>query len=450
MTKLFGTDGMRGVAGKFPLDYDSIHTLGHALVGLLKQKGYTPQVLIGRDTRESGVWLEQALFQGIRDAGGEPVSAGVIPTSAVSYLTMDYSISAGIVISASHNPYQDNGIKIFSSHGMKISEGWERVLEDAVREAEGARRIEPKDTTIPAAETLRRVYMDYLKTRFAPGRSSRRLKLVVDCSNGASSDFAPEILDDLGFEVNVIGASPDGTNINAGCGSLYPERLAETVRETGADMGIAYDGDADRALWVDEQGRILHGDHTLYVLARYLQDAGRLRSDTVVATIMSNMGLEVALKQRGLGLYRSRVGDKYVLEDMLKLGSNLGGEQSGHTILLDDCPTGDGLLTSIKMLEALVASDASLSELVRGFEEYPQVLKNIRVREKTALDRIPDIAAAIADVEGRLGETGRLNVRYSGTEPVARIMVEGSDSAQIEGYAEKIAEAITAHLGESE
>lgn len=447
MTKLFGTDGMRGVAGKFPLDYDSIATLGYALVGLLKERGYAPQILIGRDTRESGVWLEQALFQGIRDAGGEPVSAGVIPTSAVSYLTMDYSISAGIVISASHNPFRDNGIKIFSSHGMKISEDWERVLEDAIRGA--GTRVEPVDTTISAAESLRRVYMEYLKTRFTPGRSPRRLKLVVDCSNGSGSDFAPEILEDLGFEVKVIGASPDGTNINDGCGSLYPELLAETIRETGADMGIAYDGDADRALWVDETGRILHGDHTLYVLARYLQDGGRLRSDTVVATIMSNMGLEVAFKERGLRLHRSQVGDKYVLEDMLKLGSNLGGEQSGHTILLDDCPTGDGLLTSIKMLEVLAVSGATLSELVKGFEEYPQVLKNVRVREKTEFGRIPEIAGTIADVEGRLGESGRLNVRYSGTEPVARIMVEGADSEEIEGYAQRIAEAITAHLGAS-
>jgi phosphoglucosamine mutase len=447
MTKLFGTDGMRGTAGKFPLDYSSIYTLGHALVGLLKQKGYSPQVLIGRDTRESGVWLEQALFQGIRDAGGEPVSAGVIPTSAVSYLTMDYSISAGIVISASHNPFQDNGIKIFSSHGMKISEEWERVLEEAVL---GARiQVDPVDTTISAAETLRHVYIDFLKTRFTLGRSPQRLKLVVDCSNGSGSDFAPEILEDLGFEVKVIGASPDGTNINSGCGSLYPEQLAETVKEAGADMGIAYDGDADRALWVDEKGRILHGDHTLYVLARYLQDADKLRSDTVVATIMSNMGLEVALKKRGLRLYRSRVGDKYVLEDMLKLGSNLGGEQSGHTILLDECPTGDGLLTSIKMLEALVASGATLSELVQGFEEYPQILKNVRVREKTEFTKIPDISEAIAAVNQHLGDTGRLNVRYSGTEPVARIMVEGSDSAEIEGYAQKIAEAILTHLGES-
>jgi len=447
MAKLFGTDGIRAPAGEYPLDYGSVYTLGGALVKLLQSEGFTPQVLIGRDTRESGVWLEKALFQGIRDRGGEPISAGVIPTSAVSFLSMEYSISAGIVISASHNPFQDNGIKIFSFQGMKINERWEEVLEDAIRKER--KSVIPADITAVPALSLRKVYADFLKSRFEPAPTFGSLKVVVDCSNGASSEFAADILNDLGFTATAIFAEPDGRNINAGCGSLHPENLARVVKETQADVGIAYDGDADRALWVDETGRILHGDHTLYVLSRYMQKMGRLKTDTVVATIMSNMGLEVALRRMGLSLFRAKVGDKYVLEEMLKQGSNLGGEQSGHTILLDDCPTGDGMLTGIKMLEALAASGTTLSQLVSGFEEYPQVLQNVRVRSKANLEQFPEIMDSIARVSDRLGETGRLNVRYSGTEPVARIMVEGRDQGEIERFANEIAGAIQKNLGES-
>jgi phosphoglucosamine mutase len=437
---------MRGAAGEFPLDYNSVYALGGALVRLLKDHGFTPQVLIGRDTRESGVWLEKSLFQGIRDEGGEPISAGVIPTSAISFLTRDYSISAGLVISASHNPFRDNGIKIFNSLGMKITEEWESVLEKAIHESRKA--VQPAEFSIEPASSFRSVYVDFLKSRFNPKGAPQRLKVVVDCSNGASSAFAAGILLDLGFEVQTLGCSPDGCNINLDCGSLHPEILSRTVKESGADMGIAYDGDADRALWVDETGRILNGDHTLYVLSEHLQGAEKLSRDTVVATIMSNMGLEVALNARGLKLYRSRVGDKYVLEDMLKLGSNLGGEQSGHTILLDDCPTGDGMLTSLKMLEALADSGTTLSELVSGYREYPQVLQSIRVSRKEDLTLFPEITNAMDRVSGELGAAGRLNVRYSGTEPVARIMVEGPDQDEIEKHAQSIAEAIIRHLGE--
>lgn len=447
MTKLFGTDGIRAEAGEYPLDYSSVYTLGSALVRLLRGEGYAPQILIGRDTRESGEWLEQALSHGIRDAGGEPVSTGVIPTSAVSYLTMDYSISAGVMISASHNPYHDNGIKIFSSHGMKISKEWESRLEKAIRASQ--KKIDPVEVPIAPSHSLRKVYRDFLINRFKPTRDFHGKKVVVDCSNGSGSALAFEILQDLGFDAHVIGSSPDGKNINAGCGSLFPENLSRTVLEHKADIGIAYDGDADRALWVDETGRILNGDHTLYVLSRYLQENNSLHSKTIVATIMSNMGLEVALKNMDLELYRSQVGDKYVLEDMLKLGSNLGGEQSGHTILLDYCPTGDGILTSLKMLEALVQSGGTFSELVAGFREYPQVLQNVRVQKKEALSLFPEITQAMDVVTAKLGGSGRLNVRYSGTEPVARIMVEGPDQKEIEQYALRIAEALERNLGES-
>ncbi len=446
MTKLFGTDGIRAEAGEYPLDYSSVYTLGSALVRLLKKEGYVPQILIGRDTRESGIWIEKSLIHGIRDAGGEPISTGVIPTSAVSYLTMDYSISAGVMISASHNPYQDNGIKIFSSKGMKISKEWENSLEEAIRASRN--KIDPVEVPIIPANSLRKVYVDFLKGRFVPTRDFRGKKVVVDCSNGSASTLALDILQELGFETTAIGATPDGININAGCGSLYPENLSHAVLESKADIGIAYDGDADRALWVDETGRILNGDHTLYVLSQYMQGKGTLRSNTIVATIMSNIGLEVALKARGLALHRSSVGDKYVLEDMLKLDSNLGGEQSGHTILLDHCPTGDGMLTSIKMLEALVHSGGAFSELVAGFHQYPQVLQNVRVKKKEAFSQFPEITQAMDTVAAQLGESGRLNLRYSGTEPVARIMVEGPDQKEIERYAHRIAEALERSLGE--
>ncbi len=434
------------MAGEYPLDYSSVYTLGSALVRLLRGEGYAPQILIGRDTRESGEWLEQALFHGIRDAGGEPVSAGVIPTSAVSYLTMDYSISAGIMISASHNPYFDNGIKIFTSQGMKIREEWENRLEEAIRTSQ--KNIDPVEVPIVPALSLRRVYKDFLLSRFRPNPDFQGKKVVVDCSHGSSSVLALEILQDLGFDASVIGASPDGKNINAGCGSLYPENLSRTVLELNADIGIAYDGDADRALWVDETGRILNGDHTLYVLSHYMQENSALHSKTVVATIMSNIGLETALQDMGLELHRSQVGDKYVLEDMLKLGSNLGGEQSGHTILLDHCPTGDGILTSLKMLEALVHSGGTFSELVAGYREYPQILQNVRVHKKVDLSLFPEITQAMDTVAAQLGGSGRLNVRYSGTEPVARIMVEGPDQKEIEQYALRIAEALKRNLGE--
>lgn len=444
MEKLFGTDGIRGAAGKFPLDYPSIHTLGTALVDLLKKKGFSSKILIGRDTRESGEWLEQALFQGIKKRQGVPISAGIIPTSAISFLTKKHSFAAGIVISASHNPYRDNGIKIFASDGIKISEEWESELEGAIHRSE--KKISPCSISVVPESTLRKDYPEFLKSRFAPGSSSRKTKIAVDCSNGASSSFAQNIFLDLGFETVAIGDNPDGKNINANCGSLYPQNLARKVQDTKADIGIAYDGDADRALWVDEKGNLLNGDHTLFVLSRYMKEKKTLKSDSVIATIMSNLGLERALNKMDLNLLRTDVGDKYVLEQMLKSNSNLGGEQSGHTILLDECPTGDGILTSIKMVEVMTANDAALSELVADYKEYPQVLKSVRIAKKEDFQNFPEIIETMEEVKIRLGDTGRLNVRYSGTEPVARIMIEGQDQVEIESYAQQIADVILKHL----
>lgn len=444
MEKLFGTDGIRAIAGEYPLDYSSAYTLGLALIELIEAEKLPPRVIIGRDTRESGGWIEKALFQGIEDAKGRAYSAGVIPTSAVSFLTKQHGFSAGIVISASHNPYQDNGIKIFSRQGMKIGNDWEEFLESAIIESDSA--IDRKDMEITPDSTLHSDYIEFLKSRFEGTRLVRKIKLVIDCSNGASSYIAPEIFSELGFDVVSINASPDGVNINRECGSLYPQNLVKTVMESGADIGVAYDGDADRAIWVDETGRILNGDHTLYVLARFMKDNKRLRTDAVVATTMSNMGLEKSLDEMGLKLIRTNVGDKYVLEEMIKLNANLGGEQSGHTIFLDDCPTGDGILTSIKMLEIMAAKDTSLSRMVEGLQEYPQVLKNVPVSKKPDMQAYPEIGNAIKRIEDLIKGQGRLNVRYSGTEPLVRIMIEGPDLKQIEQYAAELASIIAEHL----
>ncbi len=445
MEKLFGTDGIRGIAGKFPMDYSTVCTLGEALMDLLQQEELPPKVIIGRDTRESGKWLERALFQGLGLRNGEAVSAGVIPTSAISYLTKQYAFSAGIVISASHNPYKDNGIKIFSSAGMKIPEAWEKRLENAM--ASRHREIEPKTIEVYPEPTLGQKYTEFLLERFPEKNPDRNMKVVLDCSHGASSAIAPFIFQLQGFDVVAINSSPDGRNINVSCGSLHPEKLAESVVEAGADIGIAYDGDADRAIWVDESGQILNGDHTLFVQTQFMKEVGRLKSDRIVATTMSNMGLEKALEKWGLTLVRTDVGDRFVLEEMIKSGANLGGEQSGHTIFLDDCPTGDGILTSIRMVEALSIKKASLSELVKDYRVYPQILLNVPVSRKEAFSLYPEIIRTKEEIESQLDNRGRFSLRYSGTEFLARIMVEGPDRNELEDLANRMAQVLSQHLG---
>lgn len=445
MDKLFGTDGIRAIAGQFPLDYSSVYTLGKALAELLEEEGLPLKVIIGRDTRESGAWLEQALIQGINKSKGEAFSAGIIPTSAISFLTKKYSFSAGIIISASHNPYQDNGIKIFSSQGIKISNVWEKKLERAIQTER--QNVRKEKIEITPSSSFGEEYIDFLTNRFSHVNFQRKIKLVLDCSNGASCFFAPKVFKDIGFDVTTLGDSPDGKNINFQCGSLYPQNLAKKVVENKADIGIAYDGDADRAIWVDEKGRILNGDHTLFALSQFMKEKGRLKSDFVIATTMSNLGLEKALEKFKLKLYRTEVGDKYVLEQMMKLDANLGGEQSGHTIFLDDCPTGDGILTSIKMLEVIVSRNTSLSELVKDFKEFPQILLNVRVTRKEDFNQFPEIKNAMDEIKKELADSGRLYLRYSGTEPVARIMIEGQDRGQIENQAQKMALLIERYLG---
>jgi phosphoglucosamine mutase len=444
--KLFGTDGIRAVAGRFPLDQPTISRVGHALVGLLEAKGMGAKVLIGRDTRESGPWMERALARGVRAAGGEAVSAGVIPTSAVSYLTKTHGFSAGAVISASHNPFRDNGIKVFSPLGIKIPDEWELELEADVLDSRG--RLPGHEEAVPEDPRLAGDYAGYLASRVTGAKKGSGIKVVVDCANGASSRVAPRVLREAGFEVEALHASPDGTNINLDCGSLHPERLAARVRESGAALGVAYDGDADRALWVDGTGRLLNGDHTLFVQALHMKETGRLATDDVVATTMSNMGLEKALEKAGLGLVRTKVGDKYVYEEMAARGANLGGEQSGHTIFLDDFPTGDGILTSLRMLEVMSERGEPLARLVEGMAEFPQTLVNVRVTRKPDFAEFPEIAAAVEEARARLGGDGRLDLRYSGTEPLARVMVEARDRALVDACAKRVADAVRERLGE--
>ena len=445
MKKLFGTDGIRAAAGKFPLDPLTIRVLGGSLSALLREEGLEPMIIVGRDTRESGAWMEEALVQGFKDAGGEAVSAGVIPTSAISFLTRKHAFSAGLVLSASHNPYHDNGIKIFSSDGTKIRDDWEVRLEKAILRSRTD--AGPKKAVIRPEPGYLEEYADFLKGRMPASLVPGKFRIVLDCSNGASSVVAPRVFRELGFEVIPIHDAPDGRNINRGCGSLHPAGLAKKVIAERAVLGIAYDGDADRAVWVDEKGRVLNGDHTLYIQALFMKEKRRLRSAKVVATSMSNMGLERALREEGLELVRTRVGDKYVLEEMSRLGANLGGEQSGHTIFLDDCPTGDGILTSLKMAEVLLERGRPLSELAAGCGEYPQVLVSVKVIRKADFGEFPEIARTAEDIRAALGEDGRLDLRYSGTEPLARIMIEGREKEEIETHAGRLADVIGKFLG---
>lgn len=445
MSRLFGTDGIRSVAGQFPLDYSSVFKLGKGLIALLMNQGLAPIVLIGKDSRESGNWLNDALFQGIKEASGKAVSVGVIPTPAVSHLTKKHAFSAGIVISASHNPYQDNGIKIFSSQGTKISDNWENQIEETIRSSQNSNTREVAEAA-PDGELVKE-YKDFLKSQFKDIRIQKPYKIVLDCANGASSFYAPEIFSDLGFKVFPINASPNGKNINDNCGSMYPENLAKTVKDIGANIGIAYDGDADRALCVDEKGTILTGDHTLYICAKYLKESGQLKSDTVVATTMSNIGLETALQKMDIKLVRTQVGDKHVRNQMVELNANLGGEQSGHTIFLDDCPSGDGILTSLKICKVMVTKNTPLSKLVSGYKASPQILLNVKVAKKEDFSHFPEILNIMDRIKDSLGNEGRLDLRFSGTEPLARIMIEGKDEKQIRADAENMAAVISKYLG---
>lgn len=454
MKALFGTDGIRGEAGKFPLDANTVCKIGFSLARYLgKTVDRLPVIVIGRDTRESGAWLEQALIDGAKSAGSECHSAGIITTPGVAFLTRRLEAHAGVVISASHNPYHDNGIKIFSPTGRKIDDSVERLIEGDILDDSTCAVSVPLSGDLavsppPSEAGLRKLYLDFLAEEIAAGLTLSGLKIVVDCANGASSEFAPVLFDRLGAQVVAINCKPDGRNINLNSGSLHIEGLQRAVIAETADLGVAFDGDADRSLFVDNRGGFVDGDATLWILANYLHRQQALKHSTVVATVMSNIGLEIALRSRGLQLIRTDVGDKYVLEELLRGNCSLGGEQSGHVILPALSLAGDGMITALCVMRAMRENDKSLFELTIGFERYPQVLVNIRVKEKKRFADLPRVCEAVKVVEERLSDRGRLLLRYSGTEPLARVMIEGEKQAEIEKYADSIATSIKEEIGQ--
>ena len=448
--RLFGTDGVRGTAGRYPLDPPTARRLGAALVrsafAKAGQGGDRPvRILIGRDTRESGAWLEAELAHGASGEGATVTSAGVVPTPAIAYLTRTQEFDAGVVISASHNPFEDNGIKVFSGRGEKFTERVEREVEAIV--ADPGWTVRAGEPAHVPSRDLVGAYLDHLRAVFPEAPSLRDVRLAVDCANGATTTVAPALFSSLGFACVLVGDQPDGRNINLRCGSTHPEQLARTVVERGCDLGVAFDGDGDRAIFVDDRGRIVDGDAVLLMCGRQLQREGRLKGNAVVATVMSNIGLELALRAYGIELVRCPVGDKYVMEEMLNRNLSLGGEQSGHIIFSDYLFTGDGLCTALNVLRTIALTGRTLADLASDLTTYPQVLLNVRVRDKVDLKGIPAIAKVIAGVESRVAGQGRLLVRYSGTEPLLRVMLEGKDQNEIRAWAQEIADAVKEHLG---
>ena len=441
---------MRGPAGEFPLDTTTAFVVGRSLAIHLEQnrKGQQPRIIVGRDTRESGVWLETALIAGAVEGGAICETAGVITTPGVAYLARTLPADAGIVISASHNPYEDNGIKIFAPSGRKLAEVTEREIEQDIWEHKG-KPVDVRARTGSGLRSseLRDKYLAYLRDEIGNDLHLERLKMVVDCANGAASELAPALFTSLGAEVVAINNAPDGRNINRDSGSLHLGHLQAKVVEENAKIGIAFDGDADRALFVDARGQIVDGDATLWVLAQYLDAHGGLETGTVVATVMSNIGLEKALNSRGWKLLRTDVGDKYVLEELLRTKAAIGGEQSGHIIFPWLSLAGDGMLTSLCLLKSMQQAGRELHELVEGFARYPQVLVNVRVREKRPFADVPEVARAAKLIESELAGNGRLLLRYSGTEPLARVMIVGPNQVEFNDMANELAGVIKDALG---
>jgi len=441
--QLFGTDGIRGVAGEYPLDAATVHAFGVALGSDLRRASSDAAVLIGMDTRESGPWIAALVAAGLAQQDVRAVSAGIITTPGVAYLTRSDSFTAGVMISASHNPYQDNGIKVFGHSGYKLPDHEEHLIEQEIFRHAGESPSEP----LPLAPDplLAERYLDYLSSTVTGGFEGMRI--VLDCGNGAAYRLAPALFRRLGADVTAICCEPNGRNINLGCGALHVEPLRAAVLESAALLGVAFDGDADRAIFVAANGQIVDGDAVLLIAARALKAAAKLDGDLVVATVMSNLGLERALQRDGITLLRTPVGDKYVLEEMVRAGSVLGGEQSGHVILRQYATTGDGILTALRILEIARNACAGLDALTAGLEIYPQRLHNVRVRERRALHDLPAVAREIEECEQAFGASGRVLVRFSGTEPLARVMVEGPDLARVDEFAGRIAAAIRNEIG---
>jgi phosphoglucosamine mutase len=441
--QLFGTDGIRGEAGQYPLDPKTTHALGIALGRWAARHGQSPEIVIGMDTRESSEWLARHVAGGLVQAGVKPRFAGLITTPGVAYLTRSMDFVAGVMISASHNPYKDNGIKAFDHSGFKLPDDEEHALEDQIFALlENGVAAAPVNLTVD--QGLDAAYVDYLISTMTCRLDG--LKVIVDCANGAASELAVPLFERLGASVVATSCHPDGRNINLNCGALHVEGLRGEVLERGADVGVAFDGDADRCMLVTSSGKVVDGDAVLLLTAVDMQDTGRLKVPTVVATVMSNLGLERALMARGIELARTSVGDKYVLEEMVRRNVLIGGEQSGHVIFREFATTGDGMLTALRVLEIVCKTRRSLDDLSSAMRVYPQVLVNVRVKQRKPLVELPEVQQAIKSVENEFGDSGRVLVRFSGTEPLARVMVEGSDQSRVQVAADRIAEAIRKEL----
>jgi phosphoglucosamine mutase len=446
MRKLFGTDGIRAVAGEAPLDARTIHAVGLALAHQLNGSHQHPRVLLGMDTRESSEWIAATIAGGLCQGGARVENAGIVTTPAIAYLARQHGFSAGVVISASHNPWQDNGIKVFGSDGYKLPDETELRIEGEI-----FRRLEnleaPPAGSAPAVnEQYRKDYEKFLRSA-VPGLELNGLTVVLDCANGAAFAIAPELLAHLGGKVHLTHAQPDGRNINANCGALHPEVVAAETKKVRADLGVTFDGDADRAMFADAHGNVVNGDAVMLLAARDMQRRGLLRNGMVVATTMSNMGLEAALRRDSIRMLRAPVGDKYVLERMQQEQASLGGEQSGHILFPHLATTGDGLLTALVVLDVVRRAGRPLHELLADLKVFPQVIVNVRVREKKPLDQIATVTDTIRAAEAELAESGRVVVRYSGTEALARVMIEAESEEAMRRHADRIAAAIQAELG---
>jgi phosphoglucosamine mutase len=449
MKKLFGTDGVRGVANVYPMTTEMAMQIGRAAAYIFKDGHKRHRIVIGKDTRLSGYMLENALSAGINSMGVDVLLVGPLPTPGIANITSSMRADAGVVISASHNPFQDNGIKFFSRDGFKLPDEMELRIEELIF-SKKIDSLRPTATEVGKAYRIDDAigrYVVFLKSTFPKELDLAGLKIVLDCANGAAYKVAPAVFEELGAEVVTVGVKPNGTNINAGCGSLHPEVISKAVREHNADLGIALDGDADRVIFVDEHGNEVDGDRIMAICAIDLMKQKKLRKNTVVATVMSNMGLDIAIKKAGGKVIKTAVGDRYVVEEMRRCGYNLGGEQSGHMIFLDHNTTGDGTLTALQVLAVMGRLGRSLSELAQVMTPLPQVLVNVRVAEKRDIMTIPEIAALVRDIEEKVQDEGRILIRYSGTEPLLRIMIEGRDSDQITGWAQEIAGNVERCIG---
>jgi phosphoglucosamine mutase len=447
MRKLFGTDGIRAIAGEAPLDKRTIYAVGLALASKLAETSKHVRVIMGMDTRESGPWIAATLAAGLTAGGADVSSAGVITTPAIAFLARKHHFSAGVVISASHNPWRDNGIKIFAGDGYKLPDEIELGIEHEITRVLATNPTIPTEPPLPEIhDSYRLEYVRFLLNA-VPDISLDNRSVVIDCANGAASSLAPQLFESLQGTVEVTHASPNGRNINEHCGALHPEIVAARVKVSGASMGFTFDGDADRVMFSDEYGNVVNGDAVLLLCARDLQARGLLADDLVVATTMSNMGLEAAFARSGIRMLRAPVGDKYVLEEMRNTGASLGGEQSGHILFPAKATTGDGLLTALLVLDVIHRSGKTLHQLISDLTNYPQIILNVKVREKLPLDSFPTIVSAIAEAEAELATTGRVVIRYSGTEALARVMIEAQSHEVMQHHADAIADAIRTELG---